>query len=192
MARKKKQPPTYITPLQHKFILEYVAEIGASHDEGRRTNATAAALRAGYAESSSKAMASRLLKDERIKTQIDAEIDMALGSERAVLRHNLLREFQALGFSDMGHFLDDDNNVLPKSQWPKGASRVVSEVITEVSEDGKVKTKIKLLDKHKNLALLAKYAHVVEDKPQKIELDISLTSQEEQDATLKELLSKME
>ncbi len=191
MARRR-QPKSPLTILQKKFVLEYVAEIGAAHDEGRRTNAMAAAVRAGYSKRSAKVSAANLLRDERIKAQIDAEIDIAMGSERAALRHNLLREFQALGFSDMGHFLDEDNNVLPKSQWPKGASRVVSEVITEVSEDGKVKTKIKLLDKHKNLALLAKYAHVVEELPQKIELDISLTSQEEQDATLKDLLSKME
>ncbi len=188
MARKKAP----ITHLQRKFVLEYVAEIGIAHDEGRRANAPAAAVRAGYSKKSARAAVSNLLRKEQIKAQIDAEIDMAMGSERAVLRHNLLREFQALGFSDMGHFLDDQNNVLPKSQWPKGASRVVSEVITEVSEDGKVKTKIKLLDKHKNLALLAKYAHVVEELPRKVELDISLTSQEEQDATLKELLQKME
>ncbi len=168
MARKKAP----ITHLQRKFVLEYVAEIGIAHDEGRRANAPAAAVRAGYSKKSARAAVSNLLRKEQIKAQIDAEIDMAMGSERAVLRHNLLREFQALGFSDMGHFLDDNNNVLPKSQWPKGASRVVSEVITEVSEDGKVKTKIKLLDKHKNLALLAKYAHVVEELPQKIDVTV--------------------
>ncbi len=169
MARKKAP----ITHLQRKFVLEYVAEIGIAHDEGRRSNATSAAIRAGYSKKSAKQVATNLLRKEQIKAQIDAEIDIAMGSERAALRHNLLREFQALGFSDMGHFLDEDNNVLPKSQWPKGASRVVSEVITEVSEDGKVKTKIKLLDKHKNLALLAKYAHVVEELPQKVDVTIT-------------------
>ncbi len=187
----KKKNVAVLTPLQEKFIIEYVKEIGDAYSKSRRPSAQDAAIKAGYSPKTAHNMASRMLRNERIKANIDAEIQNILKSSREEVRYKLIERLNITGFSDVSLFVDENNNVLPKSQWPKGASVAVQEVVNVPTPNG-MRTEIKLKDDKKSQDLLIKLLMLTEDKPQKIELDISLTSQEEQDAKLKELLSKME
>ncbi len=180
-----------LTPLQERFILEYVREIGDAYSKNRRPSAGEAAIRAGYSPKTAHKTASSLLRNEKIKPRIDEEIQRVLGASRESVRYKLIERLNITGFSDVSLFVDDQNNVLPKSQWPPGASVAVQEVVNVPTPNG-MRTEIKLKDDKKSQDLLIKLLTLTEDKPQKIELDISLTSQAEQDATLKELLSKME
>lgn len=194
MAHLKPYPasPQRLTPLQEKFIIEYVKEIGDANEQNRRPSAKGAAIRAGYSAKSAHTIAGSLIRDERIKSHIDAEIQHILGASREAMRFKLISRLQVTAFSDVGLFLDENSDVLPKSQWPKGASVMVKDVVNVPTPNGGMRTEIKMKDDKQSQELLVKLLTLVEEMPKKVKMDVSMMTPEQQDERLRELLEKME
>ncbi len=188
---KYKKRSDILTPLQEKFVIEYVKEIGDAYSKNRRPSGQAAVVRAGYSPKTAHKTASALLRNEKIKPRIDEEIQRVLGASRESVRYKLIERLNITGFSDVSLFVDDQNNVLPKSQWPPGASVAVQEVVNVPTPNG-MRTEIKLKDDKKSQDLLIKLLTLTEELPKKVKLDISMLTPQQQDERLQELLDKMQ
>lgn len=188
MPRTKKPGPKgrpdRLTPLQEKFTLFYVQEVGDAYSENRRPNARAAALKAGYAVKTAGITASQLLRDSRVKARVDSEIDKIIGASREEMRYKLIKRLSLTGFSDISLFLDDENNVLPKSEWPEGASVAIKDVVNVPTPNG-VRTEIKLKDDKHSQDLLIKLLTLVEELPVKIDLTVNHVSLSDLESGLK-------
>ncbi len=115
------------------------------------------------------------------------QADKHLDDVTIMLRPQLVERSRLIGFCDVSNFLDDDNNILPKALWPPGASAAVAEVTNETTPNG-VKTKLKLKDDFKYVNLLAKFVHLVEKRPQQVE--VTVMSHEERKNRIDELIKK--
>lgn len=130
-----------LSPKQQRFVAEYMID----------SNATQAAIRAGYSKRTADVKGSQLLgrvRDEVTKRKIKLEAKLEISAEK------ILREYAKLAFSDMADY----------AEWEKGhATLKDSKTLTsdqtaavmEVGSDARG-TKIKLHDKKGALDSLAK------------------------------------
>ncbi len=188
---KKQKDPSELNVRQEKFLTEYIKEINDAHAEKRQTRARDAAIRAGYSAKSANSTASELMKIPKIKARIAEEIESIVGASREQTRLDLISRLRVTAFSDISLFVDDEGFVLPPAQWPKGAGVAVKDIVNVPTQNG-MRTELKLKDDKQSQELLIKLLTLIEDKPKKIELDISMKTPEQQDAELKDLLKKME
>ena len=84
-----------LTDLQKAFCREYPLD----------WNATQAAIRAGYSENGASVRGCELLRNPKIRAEIDRAIDLELGVKRAVIRSRVISELEKLGYNES---LDDD------------------------------------------------------------------------------------
>lgn len=85
-----------LNAMQERFCLEYAADA--------RSNATRAAIAAGYSEKTAYSQASRLLKSVEVKARIRELRQQALlesGFDKESLRVAVMRELTRIGFSDV-------------------------------------------------------------------------------------------
>jgi phage terminase small subunit len=86
---------TQLTPKRQLFVQEYLVDL----------NGTQAAIRAGYAESGAYHEAYRLLRN----AEVLQAIEYALMERTGITRSRIVDELGAIAFSDLGDFVDWDN-----------------------------------------------------------------------------------
>jgi len=150
-----------VTPKQKRFIDEYLIDL----------NATQAAIRAGYAESSAMDVGRRLVRKSPIQSEISRR--QSQGQEKAIVtREQVLRELVAIGMSDVRKLYEEDGNLKPITELDDATAASIAgiETVTEVSgrgEDREVSyvRKVKRFDKNKALELLGRHLGLWEEKP---------------------------
>lgn len=153
-AQPKAEKLAKLTPLQRLYIIEYLVDL----------NQTQAAIRAGYAPGSAKAKACDLMKNPRIKAEIDKAMQARV-ERTEITADRVLREYARLGFYDPRKLFNADGS-------PKGiheldddtAAAICGLDVMEIYEGhGKDRTfvgylkKYKLPDKKGNLDSIAKH-----------------------------------
>ena len=147
-----------MTPKQRKFIDEYLID----------TNATQAAIRAGYSPKTARLIAAENLSKPYIKREIEQA--MAERSERTKVRADrVLRETAAVAFLDPALLFAPDGSLLPIHEMPPAARAAIAELeVSEILDEdghmvGRLK-KVKLADKLGALTLLARHLGMLNDK----------------------------
>jgi len=149
-----------MTPKQKRFVDEYLIDL----------NATQAAIRAGYAESSASDIGRQLLR----KTPVASEIALRqtqIETKAIVTREEVLRELRAIGMADIRKIYDADGNLKPIGDLDDETAAAIAgvETVTEVSGRGEdrevsIVRKVKRFDKNKALELLGRHLGLWEDK----------------------------
>ena len=156
------------TPQQEQFIVAYVA----------KSNATQAALDAGYSEKTAHSQGSRLLKHAEIAKEIERRrnaITKRVLGKYEVTRERIVEELAKLGFSNMADYTAIEGNdiVLDMSEVNRDQMGAIKEITSEVYTDGRgedaqrvKRTKFTLYDKRAALMDLAKLEGHVVDRQQ--------------------------
>ncbi|MFJ1253352.1 terminase small subunit [Cupriavidus sp. CuC1] len=131
-----------LTPKQERFVAEYLAD----------SNATQAALRAGYAKGSAHVTAARMLASPLIKAAIDAKMGRLL-NKLEITAERVLLERARLAFLDPRKLVDAKGKPLGIHQLDDDTAAAVAGF---EAERGKI-TKLKLSDKAASLTALEKH-----------------------------------
>lgn len=144
-----------LTPKQQRFVEEYLVDL----------NATQAAIRAGYSESTATVIASQNLTKLNIQQAIQEA--MSERSKRTEITADMVvAELARVGFSNIGHYLKFNASGVTlndSSLMTDDALRCVSEVTESVSKDGG-SVKFKLHDKVSALEKLGRHLGIFKDK----------------------------
>ncbi|PHM46640.1 terminase small subunit [Xenorhabdus miraniensis] len=141
-----------LTPKQEVFCQEYLKDL----------NATQAAIRAGYSESTAAAQASRLLINVNIQNRIH-ELKLDRNERNQINADYVLKRLVEIDQMDVLDILTDSGELKPVKDWPKVWRTTLSglEVVETGSQDtAALLKKIKWPDKVKNLELLGKHISV--------------------------------
>ena len=145
---------------QKRFAAEYIIDL----------NATQAAIRAGYSESTAGQQAHELLKNLEIAQLIQKAMDKR-AVRTQVTADRVLSELARLAFSNMEDFIDPDTGGpkftdLTRDQW--AAVQEITEDATGGSNDGErrlvLRRKFKLADKGLNLERIGRHLQLFTDK----------------------------
>ncbi len=146
---------TRLTPRQRRFVEEYLIDL----------NATQAASRAGYKNTSAFKNAHRLLKKPHVRAALDAALEDR--AERATIKsHQVVEELAHLAFANMADYVDFSSrgvNVKDIAELPDGAARSIAEVSESKTANGGT-IKFKLHDKLRALDALAKHLGLYRDQ----------------------------
>lgn len=143
---------------QEAFVAEYLVDF----------NATQAAIRAGYSESTARQQGSRLLSHADVQEAV-AERYKAHLSEVDLTAQDVLRELHRLATSDLRKIVDEHGNLLPLHDWPDEVAAAVAgvEVVTTYpngkDEPPEYIKKVRLWDKNTALTNLAKHFGLLKD-----------------------------
>ena len=125
-----------LAPMAQRFAWEYPIDC----------NGTAAAIRAGYSPKTAGQMAFKLLRDPRVKAEIERV--QAQVAERAGLSAVMIAlELKRIALADLGQFVDwgpDGVTLLPSTVVDGRAVAEVSETITEAGGSKRIKLHDKL------------------------------------------------
>jgi phage terminase small subunit len=166
-----------LTDKEARFCLEYLVDL----------NATQAAIRAGYSQSSAKQIAYELLQREPIELRITT-----LMQERAlrtqVTADRVVRELARIGFSDLSEIASWDREgkltLKASNEISSDASAAVVEIHshTSRSKEGEfTTTRVKRADKSKALELLGRHLGLFEkDNEQSADRPLAISLTDEQ------------
>jgi len=167
-----------LTDKQKRFCEEYLIDL----------NATQAAIRSGYAEKDADVQGPRLLGNVGIQAEIKRLQD-ARSQRTEKSADDVLREYEAIGFSDIRHYFDvDDEGIITVRSFediPSEYTRIIESIKQTRSDrfnkDGdlvatQVKTELKLWDKHKALEMVARHVGGFEEI-KKLDVDMTVTEQ---------------
>lgn len=130
-----------LTQKQAAFVREYAVD----------KNATRAAAASGYSPRTAESQGSRLLKNVKVQSAIDAAI--AKQAERTeITADRVLKEYAKIAFANAQSYHDADGGVKQITDLSNDDAAAIQ--VFEQSESG---TKIKLYDKVKSLDSLAKH-----------------------------------
>ncbi len=166
-----------LKPKQQRFVQEYLIDL----------NATAAARRAGYSESTAEVIGYENLRKPQIAAAISAA-QQERAERTGVTADEVILELKRLGFSRMTDFSSwgPDGVRLKKSEdLTPGQAAAVSEVTETVSESGGNR-KIKLHSKPAALELLGRHLGMFKDSLN-INLDLKNVPDADLDARITEL-----
>lgn len=148
---------------QERFVAEYLID----------SNATQAAIRAGYSTRSAMTHGHRLLKNAEIQARL-AEMRGAVAERAEVTAADWLREVALIAQSDIGEIIDftgDHPRLRPMRDIPERARRAISSIkvkrhIEGRGEDAEVVeiTEFKLWSKDAALEKLGKYLGLLKDR----------------------------
>lgn len=153
-----------MNPKQTRFVQEYLID----------TNATQAAIRAGYSKKTAYSQGQRLLKNAEVAAAV--AVGQAVISEKlGVTAEDVAAELALLGFADMGTYIKlgagETTVSLDWTDLPEGATRCIQEITQEEHTGGKGhetgqirRTKFKLYDKKGSLELLGRHLGMFNDK----------------------------
>ena len=146
-----------LTPKQRKFCLEYLKDF----------NATRAAVDAGYSKRSAKEIGSGNLTKHNVQEHLSkkinkaeqmAEIDIAL----------ILKHLYNMAFFDARTLYSEDGDLLPMSEWPPEAGKLVQDIDVQTRQVDKDTTitikKIKIPSRERNTENLGRYLAMFTDK----------------------------
>ncbi len=107
-----------LTPKQRRFVDEYLID----------SNATQAALRAGYSPKSSRDIGQQLLNKTHIAPVIEAR-QRAIAAQKGISAERVLQELAVIGFSNIEHYrLNDAYHLTLTADAPEHAMRAIASV----------------------------------------------------------------
>lgn len=167
-----------LTDKQEQFCLEYLTDL----------NATQAAIRAGYSESTANEQGSRMLAKVNVQKRI-AELQAERAERLQIQQDDILRELASIAFASPAHYMDvvqvDGTSrilVKPTAEWTEQQKAAVTSI--KNTPNG---VEIRLSDKVKALELLGKHLGMFNRK----ELDVAVNqSAMDKDAIFKEGYAK--
>lgn len=161
-------------------------------------NATTAARIAGYSEKSAARIGYRLSKKVHVRSEIERRQSMR-AEESGITQTRVLNEVALLAFSDVTHYVVDDNGeVALAAGAPVGAMRALASIKRRITTRGRGddrevtrEVEVRLWDKPGPLKLAGQHVGLF---PNKVEhggaIDLSGKTDEELRARLKELAAK--
>jgi phage terminase small subunit len=187
-------PETAAKAKRDQFVAEYLVDL----------NGSAAALRAGYSESTCRNRAVLLLQDPEIRGRIEDAL-LARIERTRVNADNVVREYLRLATSDIGELFDDTGAMHPMKDLPKDVRRAIQSVEVEELFEGRGEErvrigrirKVRMIDKIRALDMLTKHVGVRDLFPQKVEIsvpegiDVRTKYSEEDRKLLKDLAIEM-
>ena len=148
MAQQKKQSQYGISERQKKFCDEYIIDL----------NGKQSAIKVGYSEKSAESLASRLLKNDKVKQYL--AIIRAKVQERVEVRQDeILRILKDMAFADVTETMEltfTEIKQLPKALRLCIASHKKTET-KELSGSTKIMYEIKFIDKIRAIDMLNKH-----------------------------------
>lgn len=139
-----------LTPKQERFVQEYLLDL----------NATQAAIRAGYAESSAGDIGAQLLGKTHIKAAINAA-QAERARETRIDAAWLLTRLADEATADVSDLYDENGDIKPVRQWPKiWRQGLVQGIDIEATPDGVKVKKLRVSDRVKRLELIGKHIGV--------------------------------
>jgi len=158
---------TALTPMQQKFVYEYLVDL----------NGTKAVIRSGYSPATAKQKAVELLKNQKILDAISDEKARRI-NRTFVSADKVISELARLAFVDItdivswgraekgkkGEKVGEWIRIIPSAELPKDVSAAISEIKQVVDKSGKVTTTVKLYSKPDALKTLAKHLGIGIDR----------------------------
>jgi len=143
-----------LSPRQARFVEEFIVD----------SNATQAAVRAGYSENTARQQASRLLTKVNVQTAV-TKLTKARSQRLEFDADTVLQESANLATTSMAAFVDDDGYVVGNLRsLPESALACIRELTQEtvVDRDGNtvIRQKIKLYDRLRALELAGRHVGV--------------------------------
>jgi len=163
-AASKPPGPAPLNAKQLRFVEEYLIDL----------NCTQAAARAGYSEQSAEQQGFRLLKDARIKAEVEARM-AARSQKTGITAERVLQELGRLAFFDLRKLYRPDGSMLSPHEWDDDTAAAMAglDVVEELGPDGDdgarkallgyVK-KAKVFDKGAALTLAMRHLGMLKDK----------------------------
>jgi len=156
-----------LTPNQQRFVQEYLVDLSAKQ----------AAIRAGYTATHADVVGWQLLQKPLVAAEI-ARLKAERAEKTGITSDRVLSELEALAFSNVEHFIVDENGELaPAPGVPKEVMRAVSSVKHKVrtyghGDDKRVEHEVefRLWDKPGTLKLAGRHVGLFPDNL-KVELD---------------------
>lgn len=143
---------TKLTDKQELFCREYLIDL----------NATQAAIRAGYKESSAQEQSSRLLSNVMVQGYI-MELKQQRNDRNKIDADYVLKRLVEIDQMDIADILTPSGDFLPIKEWPRTWRTTLSGLDIAIIGSGDTEAimkKIKWPDKTKNLELLGKHISV--------------------------------
>ena len=151
-----------MTPKQQRFVEEY----------GVDSNATQAAIRAGYSAKTAEQQGYQLLQNTSVAAAI-AERAEKLSQKLEITAERVLRELALIGFANMSDYItigSDGDPFVDLSMLDRDKAAAISEVMVEDFKDGRGenardvrKVKFKLSDKRAALVDLGRHLKLFTD-----------------------------
>jgi len=157
--------PKKITPLQAKFIIEYLKDLNGSQ----------AALRAGYSETSCRDIACDLLKKPQVIKEINIQLECR-ANRTLITADKVLNELYLMTAVDPEEMLMPNGELKPMSEIPRDIRKTIASIEIEELyemdyESGKPKRvntgrlrKIKLWNKNQAAETLAKHLKLITER----------------------------
>jgi len=146
-----------LTPKQAIFAAEYLID----------SNATRAAIAAGFAQAGAHVRGARLLKNAKVAAAIaDAKARVAQKYEVSIER--TVSTLAKVAYHDLAEMVDEDGVVLPVQRMGEAIRTVIAGLEVETTDGpGRVRTvtqKVKIADRIRALELLGKYQKIFTDR----------------------------
>lgn len=150
------EPNAKLTPKQAIFIAEYLVD----------SNATRAAIAAGFAAGSADVTGARLLKNAKVAKALALRHARLMG-KLEITAERTLGGVARIAYGDVGELLGDDGQLLPLQQMTEAARALVAglEVLTSETP-GRVRNvthKVKIADRLRALEMLMKHQMLLGD-----------------------------
>ena len=140
-----------MTDKQKRFVAEYLID----------SNATQAAIRAGYSSNGAEVQGSRLLMNANVAAELKVKQEKKL-DELDLTAKRVLSEIMALGFMDVGSLFDERGNFRSIRELPIEIRKAIASVevvkrnLTAGDDKQDEIIKLRLWDKNKALEMLCK------------------------------------
>jgi len=133
---------------QLRFVDEYLVDL----------NATRAAVRAGYARNSAHVTGARLLRNAKVRAEIDRR-ETERAAQLGISHERVLETLGAIAFADIATVFDADGALKPIADIPPETRAALQDIVLRQSgADGDMKTvRIRMANKLKALELLARH-----------------------------------
>jgi len=138
------------------FVAEYLKD----------RNAKQAAIRAGYSERTAESQASRLLRNVKVKAEVDKHMQ-AVVNRLEISAERVLKERARLAFFDVRKLLDAAGNPLPLQKLDDDTAAAIAGIDVQETGGGdevvSLIKKYKLADKNASLTALEKHLGLYKD-----------------------------
>ena len=141
-----------LTDKQRMFCKEYMIDM----------NATQSAIRAGYSETSARAIACDLLTKHNIQEYLNS-LSKKRDERTEITADRVLKELAKIAFFNAGDILKEDGNTKQLKDWSRDDLASVQEITDNAITGDR---KIKLSDKKAALDLLGRHLKLFTDKVQ--------------------------